>query len=37
MLSRVVFGARLDAHVDDDKQRFLGAARSALMQLKGTA
>ena len=34
MLSRVVFGPRLQASVDDEKHEFLTKARSALIQLR---
>ena len=34
MLSRVVFGPRLPASVDEDKREFLAKARAALIQLR---
>ena len=34
MLSRVVFGRRVDWHTDEDKHDFLERARAALIQLK---
>ena len=34
MLSRVVFGPRLDTSVDEDKDEFLARARAALIQLR---
>jgi 1-acyl-sn-glycerol-3-phosphate acyltransferase len=37
MLSRVVFGPRLQASVDDDKQEFLTKARAALIQLSANS
>jgi 1-acyl-sn-glycerol-3-phosphate acyltransferase len=37
MLSRVTFGPRLHAIVDEQKENFLARARAALLQLKPTA
>jgi 1-acyl-sn-glycerol-3-phosphate acyltransferase len=37
MLSRVVFGPRLQASVDDDKHEFLTKARAALIQLSANS
>jgi hypothetical protein len=37
MLSRVVFGPRLQASVDDEKHEFLTKARAALIQLRANS